>query len=349
MADGGGTEFASADRLREAVPDDSVLLYVTPGFVESRHVLGLFVDSRARVCSVAKTARFGWDTAGVRREAEALTRLVELAPELRESVPQILACTSFAGRDVLLESVLDGEPLTHRRVRRDPAATAALARLITTLPVTGYDDGSALIAELLEPLLGRLDALAPPSHPLRELASATRVAVEPLRGMVLPRPFEHGDPSHPNLLVSGRGAGVRVGVVDWELARESGAPGHDLAQYEAFVAFSRAGAHGPVAEGLAFQNSFKPGGLGREAFESGLGASVPPDAAAPLFVLAWARAALRLLDRLAPMTGFAAQAPAHSMGRADTGACDGPPSDEHLLSLLNESRNVSLWRLALAL
>ena len=319
MSNGWGTASASVDRLRAAVPDGSVVLHITPGFVESRHVLGLFLDSRARVCSVAKTARFEWDSVGVRREAAALARLVELAPQLRDSVPEVLACVTFAGRDVLLESVLEGEALTHQRVRREPAAAAAVARWISALPVSGYDDGAMIIDELLEPPLARLDAMAPMGDPIRELASATRIAVEPLRGMVLPRPFEHGDVSHPNLLVAEHGGRLSVGIVDWELARERGAPGHD---------------------------AFSAGGRGRRAFTAGLADSVPLDAIRPLFVLAWARAALRLFDRLAPVNGSVREAVIGGPGPNE--AADGPPSDERLLSLLGQSRNAALWQLPLA-
>lgn len=346
MSNGWGTASASVDRLRAAVPDGSVVLHITPGFVESRHVLGLFLDSRARVCSVAKTARFEWDSVGVRREAAALARLVELAPQLRDSVPEVLACVTFAGRDVLLESVLEGEALTHQRVRREPAAAAAVARWISALPVSGYDDGAMIIDELLEPPLARLDAMAPMGDPIRELASATRIAVEPLRGMVLPRPFEHGDVSHPNLLVAEHGGRLSVGIVDWELARERGAPGHDLAQFEAFTAFARASAHGRAAEGRAFQEAFSAGGRGRRAFTAGLADSVPLDAIRPLFVLAWARAALRLFDRLAPVNGSVREAVIGGPGPNE--AADGPPSDERLLSLLGQSRNTALWQLSLA-
>ncbi|CAB5039143.1 unannotated protein [freshwater metagenome] len=203
-----------------------------------------------------------------------------------------------------------------------------------------------IIDELLEPPLARLDAMAPMGDPIRELASATRIAVEPLRGMVLPRPFEHGDVSHPNLLVAEHGERLSVGIVDWELARERGAPGHDLAQFEAFTAFARASAHGRAAEGRAFQEAFSAGGRGRRAFTAGLADSVPLDAIRPLFVLAWARAALRLFDRLAPVNGSVREAVIGGPGPNE--AADGPPSDERLLSLLGQSRNAALWQLSLA-
>ena len=74
-------------RVAAAIPLPVTLVHLTPGFVESRHVLAFYVDRRARVVSVAKTPRRSWDGDTVRREAASLRRLVELAPQLRESVP----------------------------------------------------------------------------------------------------------------------------------------------------------------------------------------------------------------------------------------------------------------------
>ena len=55
--------------------------------------------------------------------------------------------------------------------------------------------------------------------------------MQPLRAASVPRVFEHGDLSHPNLIWLPTG---RVGVVDWELAEEEGFPLHDLSFFLAF-------------------------------------------------------------------------------------------------------------------
>jgi len=324
-------------RVAAAIPLPVTLVHLTPGFVESRHVLAFYVDRRARVVSVAKTPRRSWDGDTVRREAASLRRLVELAPQLRESVPDVLACVTADARPVMLQVALDGAPLTHARLRRDLRSADAVQEWISTLPVTGSSTGAAVVDELLEPTLRRLEAMLPRDHDLRDVVRATREVLSRLADVELPRVFEHGDPSHPNLLVAGRRSAVRVGIVDWELAVEQGAVGHDLAQFLAFRAFALAGAHGLRAESEAFETHFRDAGSpGRQRFAAGLPDSVPPDAAAPLFVLAWARAAVRILDRLAPEDAETAGSPAVPL-----------PSD-HLVELLSVSRNAVLWRAALS-
>ena len=329
---------ATPEQLRLALPEGVRVLYVTPAFVESRHLVGLFVDRQGRTTAVAKTPRRSWDGATVRAEAAALVRLVELAPELADTVPPVLACADWYGRPVLLEGMLHGQPLTHARVRRDSRAALAVLNWIGALPTTGRTDAAVLVSDLLAPELLRLRSLADPADPLVALADRTEQALRPLQGAVLPRVFEHGDPSHPNLLIDSRSGsrdgGPRVEIVDWELARADGAPGHDLAQYLAFVCFARAGVHGTRDETAVFEASFGSDGVGMARFSAGLAArGVPVSLARPLLVLAWARAALRLLPRLA----------------AQESAADAVPSGSELVELLTESRNASLWRAALDL
>jgi aminoglycoside phosphotransferase (APT) family kinase protein len=59
--------------------------------------------------------------------------------------------------------------------------------------------------------------------------------VEPLRDASVPRVFEHGDLSHPNLILR---PSAGIGVVDWELAEEDGFPLHDLAFFLTFATFA---------------------------------------------------------------------------------------------------------------
>ena len=288
--------------LRDVIPESYRVLYVTPSFVESRHLVGLVVDRDGRATAVAKTPRRAWDTESVRHEAAVLVELARAAPELTATIPQVLVSATWHDRPVLLELMLTGAPLTHARAGRDSRSTDALLRWIAGLPRTGESTGADLLASLLDPDLAWLRRLAPAGHPLLELAQRTEREVEPLRDAVLPRVFEHGDPSHPNLLVTRSGHDRGIGVVDWELARPDGAPGHDLAQCLAFVCFARARAHGRAAESAAFHAWFgRPGDIGSRQFAASLvGQGIAQGLVRPLFVLAWARAALRLLPRMAP-------------------------------------------------
>jgi len=310
----------------DALPADARVLLVTPGFAESRHVVGLVLDPRGRVRAVLKVPGSLRDDQAVVHEAGVLRRLVEIAPSFQGTTPAVLACTTVGSRRVLLETPLEGEPLSHARVRSDPAARAGALAWVEALPTTGEADGGELLDELLEPRLDRLAALLPADHDLHATVAATREQVAPLRGRTLPVVFEHGDPAHPNILVL-RGS-APVGLVDWELGLERGVVGHDLAQLLAFLAFAEAGVHGIAAEVPVFERELvAPDGEGRRLFADHVRGRVAPELEPALFVLAWARAALRILDRLT------------LVDKGDQAA---------VVAAVEASRNVALWRAAAA-
>ena len=319
---------APATTVSDALPDGARILLVTPGFVESRHVVGLVLDRRGRLRSVLKVPRSVRDDHAVVHEATVLRRLAEAAPGLLGTTPSVVACATVGSRRVLLETPLDGQPLTHARARSDAAARASALGWIEALPVTGERAGADLLGTLLEPRLVRLEALLPAGHDLHGTIAATRDAVAPLHGRTLPTVFEHGDPAHPNILVLEGGPGSRVGLVDWELGFERGVVGHDLAQLLAFLAFSDAGVHGVAAEVPVFEQQLaNPDGQLRRVFAEHVARRADADLEPALFVLAWARAGLRILDRLT----LAAEA-----------------ADGALLAEVEASRNVALWRRAAA-
>ena len=321
----GEVEVGDSGEASRLLTEDLRVLHVTPGFVESRHVVGLFVDRRGRIKAVAKSPRREHDDEGVKHEAILLTRLHDLAPELSTTVPAVLAFTYWHGRPVLVESALVGTALTHARARRHPRDVASIHEWIAALPVTTRSTGADMLDELLAPALERLRQITPTNHPLRDIAVRTEQLLHPLHEVELPRPFEHGDPSHPNLLVSKDG---HARVVDWELARENGAPGHDLAFFLGFTAFSRRNAHGVPAELTAFRDAFlRPGAPEAADFTRRLhGAGVDASVSGPLFALAWARASLRLIERLAP----------------DLESLSGD-ARARVLADLEASRNTTLW------
>jgi hypothetical protein len=205
---------------------------------------------------------------------------------------------------------LTGEPLTHARARRDRAARSSVLSWVDGLPLTGEADGSDLLALMLEPSLQRLSELLPEGHDLNGTIAATLAAVEPLRGRSVPTVFEHGDPAHPNILLL-QGTASETGLVDWELGREYGVVGHDMAQLLAFLAFSEAGVHGVDAEVPVFERELADlRGPSRRLFAQHVAQRTDLDLEPALFMLAWARAALRILDRLTPFTADGAVDPA---------------------------------------
>jgi aminoglycoside phosphotransferase (APT) family kinase protein len=121
--------------------------------------------------------------------------------------------------------------------------------------------------------------------------------LEPLRLASIPPVFEHGDLSHPNLLLLRDG---RLGVLDWELARPRGLPVHDLAFFLGSVALARARGSSRAEEVAAFEAAF----LGRDAWarrvleRHAATLDIPRALLAPLVLACWARYACRLLARV---------------------------------------------------
>jgi hypothetical protein len=327
LAPSGPEEWAEpAARMSALLPEGAPVLHVTPAFAESRHVVGLVVRKR-RVLGVLKTPRGAWDAEGVLHEGTVLRRLHELAPDLRGTAPEAVACVTAGERRVLVETAVQGEPLSHARVRREPSSADVAIAWVRGLPETGRTDGGQALDALLEPAAARLEDLAPAGHPLLDLLAATREQTAPLRGREVPRVLEHGDPAYPNLfLLDG---GRRLGVVDWELGEVSGLPGHDLVQLLAFLAFARAGVHGVADEVPVLRRDLlAEDGWARRILHDELAPTAGADLVAPLVAAAWARAALRLL------------------GRVRTG--EDTHTRERALALLESSRNVALWREAVA-
>jgi hypothetical protein len=109
--------------------------------------------------------------------------------------------------------------------------------------------------------------------------------------------LEHGDVSHPNLLMT---ADSQLTVLDWERYEPSGLPGHDLVFFLQYVAEARMSAVTRPAQLAAFDAAF----VGQTAWArpyllSYLTKLDVPDRFLPLLVLAtWARTSTGLLTRL---------------------------------------------------
>jgi aminoglycoside phosphotransferase (APT) family kinase protein len=174
-------------------------------------------------------------------------------------------------------------------------------------------------------------ALGPRAGDVADLVAATRALTAPLREADLPLIVEHGDLSHPNILVDGAS---RLGIIDWELSRTDGLVGHDLFIFLAFVAFARHDAHDLPRQRAALDEAFfAPAGWGRTAAEEYLRRrGVDAHLLLPLMVACWARYSAQMLPRLWGTTGGA---PGESLaGEALTRSLD----------VVNQARDVNLWR-----
>jgi hypothetical protein len=159
--------------------------------------------------------------------------------------------------------------------------------------------------------------------------------VDPLAGARFPFVFEHGDLTHPNLLV---GPGGRVGVVDWELSQPRGLPVHDYCLFLAFVAFSLSGVHDRDGQVQAFESAF----VGPRPWALPLIArrltrlSVDSRLLVPFVVACWARYVAELLPRL---IGTVAG------GSTTVHGAPAALSDE-ATALVRQDRDLALWRRA---
>ena len=133
--------------------------------------------------------------------------------------PHELAARLIAG------DLADQPPAVHRLMRYVLARVGldyGILLLVGEDHVDGFD-------RLIGADLSHLQALFPAD---RDLLERTRSLIAPLSEMSFPLVLEHGDLSHPNLLI---GPGERVGVIDWEQAELRGMPAVDLFFFLAYV------------------------------------------------------------------------------------------------------------------
>jgi hypothetical protein len=154
------------------------------------------------------------------------------------------------------------------------------------------------------------------------LARATEPLVAQLANAQLPLILQHGDLSHPNLLLQLDG---ELAVLDWERSELQGLPGHDAIFLGQYIAEATAGAWDPQERRRVLDDAFlAPSGSGRAAVLRTLARhSVDPGLYTELLVACWARTSLDLLARL---RGSAA---------VESGA---------VRVVLSEDRDFMLWR-----
>ncbi|MCL4237496.1 MAG: hypothetical protein KJ047_04530 [Anaerolineae bacterium] len=311
------------------VPERLTSVVLTPRFAASRHVIVLLLPAgRAEPVLVAKLPRLAGDGAALAHEADVLRMLQAGRPGGLDSVPAVIAFEEVGGYPLLVETALVGPPLDRAAVRRDPARACALGvewLADVAAPSRGTLDEAAF-ARLISGPLAAFAADFPLGREDETLLTATQAAAEWLRGAGLPLVLEHGDLSHPNLILR---AGGGLGVVDWELAQLAGLPAHDLFFFLTYVAFARQGARATVAQVRAFRGAF----FGRDAWarphalEYAARLGLASEWLGPLFVLCWARYATQLWARVSAAEG----APAANGERA---------------AWLRDNRYYVLWQVA---
>jgi aminoglycoside phosphotransferase len=216
------------------VPPAPGCVVLTPRFHRSRHVITLVFGERGtQPMLVAKSPRLAHDADRLAHEAAMLEAADRATARSGTAAPVLLAYDRSLRWPLLLETALPGRPLSPAAVRRDPRGTVgrvagalgALAEATARMAPPGWY--ASLIEQPLAALaIGGTEATA-------VLVETTLRVLEPLRGARLPLVLEHGDVSHPNLLLLPDG---RVGLLDWERAQDGGLPVSDLLFFLSYAA-----------------------------------------------------------------------------------------------------------------
>ena len=272
-------------------------ILLTPRFAASAHVVILLLkDGNVRL--VAKIARVAGHE-GPRHEARVLAALAE-AGMPRAAAPRVVATADLAGHGAVLEEALEGRPLDRRLLRSDPGRwIGSVVKWLEDLPPAPRD-AVASMNELVRAPLERLRLTWPQDRDLAALVARTLGIHESLEHQPLPAVFEHGDLSHPNLLVRADGG---LGVLDWELARPDGVPLHDLSFFLGYVALAAFGEQDDPYAGLERVLADPTWGavpaLRAEAARLGIDRAAIP----ALIVTCWARALAGLVERASAGAG----------------------------------------------
>lgn len=232
----------------------------TPRFRASRHVIVMLYNERdGQPCLVAKIARLPEDTDGIEREATNLRDVQQWIGTGSESVPRLIVHDQLDGFPFLIETALAGEPISPKRVAKEPSKWCqAVLRWLHLL------DGSSAVATTNWNDESWQHTVVAPLHRCRQRLpwgnDETHVCQSLDRLMMtlekapLRHVFEHGDLSHPNLIEYRRG---EVGVIDWELAERVGVPLHDLVFFLMYVALSSAKSNTASAQQTALAQAFR--------------------------------------------------------------------------------------------
>jgi thiamine kinase-like enzyme len=278
---------------------------LTPRFRASSHILFLlFAGGNSKPALVVKVPRLAGFDDTVRREAANLTAIQASRPEGFHSIPNIVAVQEFHNRQILIETALSGRSMDPAAVRKDykKCITMTMDWLVSIHQSTAYSVKG--IPNWFEHLVNRPVQSFIRRIPLNEeeisLMNQTREAVAHLREIDIPIVFEHGDLSHPNIMILDQGG---IGVVDWEQAEPLGLPACDLFFFLNYIASARNQSRNTKDYLSAFQSAFYSKNAWARPFIQIYSdrLQLPPCSLKPLFILTWFRYLTALLDRLSSL------------------------------------------------
>lgn len=268
---------------------------LTPRFRNSSHVIFMLLPE-AGSGLVAKVCRQRGPCEKLDLEARNL-RAIQARLGGLESIPRPVAFDSGEDHMILLQTTLPGRAMDRATVRRrgPQCCESVLGWLIDVQAATRSTAGPDGFDRLIGGDLSHLQALFPAE---RDLLERTRSLVAPLSEMSFPLVLEHGDLSHPNLLV---GPGDRVGVIDWEQAELRGMPAVDLFFFLGYVGRAMGEARSTdealraVDQAFFGRRSWARSYVLRYAERLGL----PRETLTPLFISCWARQVAGLARKVA--------------------------------------------------
>ncbi len=202
--------------------------------------------------------------------------------------------------------------MDRRLVRRDHrrCCDAILAWLVEVQSAARTAPDVEWHARLIELPIQRLALALGPDPADDRLLAETYAAMDLLRRIPLPLVFEHGDLSHPNLLLTPTGG---VGVLDLE-RRTPRSSGLRSLFFLAYVALARRARWSRKTDLAVFDGAFfGPSAWARPYIHSYATAlQLPASTLVPLFLLTWARYLASQVERL--QDDIAAPADATALG-----------------------------------
>lgn len=285
------------------LPEDLTYILATPRFRTSRHVVFLFLtrSNHPKVVLVAKLPRLKSLQADTEREAANLNAVQAAHSGNLDTAPRVLAAEAHRGQYLLLETAIDGQPLSPIMLRRDVDSScgSVIDWLVQMQQPTRTlsTDHADWFDHLVEQPLTYFTRVFPLTRAEGRLLEKAYKLVTPLHLESFPLFFEHGDLSHPNLVIMPDG---RIGVLDWELAEPKGMPAHDLFFFLTYAAVAQINDRHREAITTAFHQAFfrKSSWTAPYIKRYVQQTALSPQLLKPLFVLCWTRYVGGLLKRV---------------------------------------------------
>lgn len=289
-------------RLEEDIsPNQLTCLILTPRFRASNHLIGLVMPKdKANPILVVKIPR-QVEAYGLAQEAYNLSKIQKCQQDGFPSIPRLLVYEPFLDRSILVETALIGHPMDPALIRKELKAccdrtVAWLINLHQSTQIPNQNDQD-WYARLVEQPIDYFEEFFPLLPEEVKLLNNTRRIVKQLQGTDIPLVFEHGDLSHPNLLLSNDN---QLGVLDWETAKVNGLPYCDLLFFLNYAATSYNRAKSLSDYVSAFKKTFYESKSWLSPYLKLYSEelSISSELASFFFVLCWARYSINLLERM---------------------------------------------------